>query len=84
MSGLRHGALAPLRRAGGGHFTASLHNLLTPRGVLVRDGKAWAHFIDEAIDLFGEKTEVVFNTHHWPRWGKERINQYLRKEEGFL
>ena len=60
--------------------TASLHNLLTPRGALVRDGKAWAHFIDEAIELFGDQTEVLFNTHHWPRWGKEKINHYLKTQ----
>jgi len=60
--------------------TASLHNLLTPRGALVRDGKAWAYFIDEAIELFGDKTEVLFNTHHWPRWGNEKINHYLKKQ----
>jgi alkyl sulfatase BDS1-like metallo-beta-lactamase superfamily hydrolase len=60
--------------------TASLHNLLTPRGAPVRDARAWAYFIDEAIGLFGGKTEVVFNTHHWPRWGKEKINQYLKNQ----
>jgi alkyl sulfatase BDS1-like metallo-beta-lactamase superfamily hydrolase len=60
--------------------TASLHNLLTPRGALVRDGKAWAYFIDEAIELFGHETEVLLNTHHWPRWGKEKINHYLKKQ----
>jgi alkyl sulfatase BDS1-like metallo-beta-lactamase superfamily hydrolase len=60
--------------------TASLHNLLTPRGALVRDGKAWAYYIEEAIELFGDRTEVVFNTHHWPRWGKEKINQYLKNQ----
>ena len=60
--------------------TASLHNLLTPRGALVRDGKAWAYFIDEAIDLFGDQAEVCFNTHHWPRWGRESIFDYLKKQ----
>jgi alkyl sulfatase BDS1-like metallo-beta-lactamase superfamily hydrolase len=60
--------------------TASLHNLLTPRGALVRDGKAWAYFIDEAIDLFGDRAEVCFNTHHWPRWGRESIFAYLKKQ----
>jgi alkyl sulfatase BDS1-like metallo-beta-lactamase superfamily hydrolase len=60
--------------------TASLHNLLTPRGALVRDGKAWAYYIDEAIDLFGEQAEVCFNTHHWPRWGRESIVHYLKKQ----
>jgi alkyl sulfatase BDS1-like metallo-beta-lactamase superfamily hydrolase len=60
--------------------TASLHNLLTPRGALVRDGKAWSRSIDEAIDLFGSQAEVVFPTHHWPRWGKEKIINYLKKQ----
>ncbi len=60
--------------------TASLHNLLTPRGALVRDGKAWAYFIDEAIDLFGDRVDVCFNTHHWPRWGRESIIDYLKKQ----
>ena len=60
--------------------TASLHNFLTPRGALVRDGKAWAYFIDEAIDLFGGQAEVCFNTHHWPRWGRESIVHYLKKQ----
>ncbi len=60
--------------------TASLPNLLTPRGALVRDGKAWAYFIDEAIDLFGDRVEVCFNTHHWPRWGRESIIAYLKKQ----
>ncbi|MBN1614005.1 MAG: MBL fold metallo-hydrolase [Deltaproteobacteria bacterium] len=60
--------------------TAGLHNLLTPRGALVRDGKAWAHHIDEAIDLFGDQTEVFFNCHHWPRWGRENIVHYLKKQ----
>jgi alkyl sulfatase BDS1-like metallo-beta-lactamase superfamily hydrolase len=60
--------------------TASLHNLLTPRGALVRDGKAWSRSIDDAIDLFGSEVEVVFPTHHWPRWGKEKIVNYLKKQ----
>jgi len=60
--------------------TASLHNLLTPRGALVRDGMAWSRSIDEAIDLFGDKAEVFFATHLWPRWGNEKIIHYLKKQ----
>jgi alkyl sulfatase BDS1-like metallo-beta-lactamase superfamily hydrolase len=60
--------------------TASLHNLLTPRGALIRDGRAWYRSIDEAIDLFGSQAEVVFPTHHWPRWGKEKVINYLKKQ----
>lgn len=60
--------------------TASLHNLLTPRGAQVRDGLAWSKAIAEAIDLFGSDAEVLFPTHHWPRWGKENIISYLKKQ----
>lgn len=60
--------------------SASLHNLLTPRGALVRDGRSWSRSLDEAIDLFGGKAEVFFTTHHWPRWGKEKIVDYLKKQ----
>ena len=62
------------------NVSAGLHNLLTPRGALVRDGRAWARFIDEAIDRFAGDTEVVFTTHHWPRWGKETVADYLKKQ----
>jgi linear primary-alkylsulfatase len=54
-----------------------LHNVLTPRGALVRDALAWSKYIGEAIELFGEETDVMFAQHHWPRWGKERAIAYL-------
>ena len=47
-----------------------LHNIYTPRGAQVRDAKRWAFYIDEAADLFGDRTEVLFASHHWPRWGQ--------------
>lgn len=62
------------------NVSASLHNLLTPRGAQVRDARAWSRFIDEAIDLFAGGTEVLFTTHHWPRWGGEVITDYLKKQ----
>ena len=33
----------------------SMHNILTPRGALVRDPRIWAHYLDQAIELFGER-----------------------------
>jgi len=60
--------------------TASLHNLLTPRGAQVRDGRAWHRSLDETIDLFGEQADVLFCTHLWPRWGGEKIVTYLQKQ----
>lgn len=58
----------------------SMHNILTPRGALVRDPRIWAHYLDEAIELFGEQSEVLFSGHHWPCWGRERIVELLEKQ----
>ena len=60
--------------------TASLHNLLTPRGAQVRDGRAWYRSLDETIDLFGGQADVLFCTHLWPHWGNEKIVTYLQKQ----
>ena len=57
--------------------THNLHNLLTLRGALVRDPRAWAGYLTEAIDTFADRTDVVFASHHWPTWGPERIVDYL-------
>ena len=57
--------------------THNLHNLLTLRGALVRDPHGWAGYLTEAIDTFTDRADVVFASHHWPTWGKERIVEYL-------
>ncbi len=58
----------------------SMHNILTPRGALVRDARLWAKYIDETIDLFGDDSEVLFSGHNWPCWGRERIADLLEKQ----
>ncbi len=57
--------------------THNLHNLLTLRGALVRDPHGWAGYLTEAIDTFTDRADVVFASHHWPTWGKERIVEFL-------
>ncbi|QNI09046.1 MBL fold metallo-hydrolase [Mycobacterium kubicae] len=57
--------------------THNLHNLLTLRGALVRDPRAWAGYLTEAIETFTDRAEVVFASHHWPTWGQERIVEFL-------
>ncbi len=54
----------------------TLHNLYTLRGAKVRDAQAWSAYIEEARNLFGE-AEVYFGGHHWPVWGRERIQAFL-------
>jgi alkyl sulfatase BDS1-like metallo-beta-lactamase superfamily hydrolase len=58
----------------------SMHNVLTPRGALVRDPRVWANYLDEAIELFGADSEVLFSGHHWPCWGRESIVDLLEKQ----
>ena len=57
--------------------TATLHNLYTLRGAQVRDGDAWAKYITEAISLYGDEAELTFQSHNWPHWGNEFVNDYL-------
>ena len=58
----------------------AMHNILTPRGALVRDPRIWAHYLDEAIELFADESDVLFSGHHWPSWGQEQIVDYLEKQ----
>lgn len=58
---------------------ATQHNVLTPRGALVRDAKVWADYLTESIRLYGDKTDVLFTSHAWPRWGREIIVDYVGK-----
>ena len=57
--------------------TGTLHNLYTLRGAAVRDGSAWAKYITEAVTLYGDEAEVVFQSHNWPHWGNETVNAYM-------
>ena len=57
--------------------TGTMHNLYTLRGAQVRDGNAWAEYIMETLSLYGDKADVVFQSHNWPHWGNEVIREYL-------
>ncbi|MGD9815886.1 MAG: alkyl/aryl-sulfatase [Hyphomonadaceae bacterium] len=56
---------------------ASMHNVLTPRGALVRDAKAWADYLTEALRLYGERTEIMVTSHAWPRFGGDRVRDFI-------
>jgi alkyl sulfatase BDS1-like metallo-beta-lactamase superfamily hydrolase len=46
----------------------------------VRDPRVWAAYITQAIDRFGERMDVVFASHHWPTWGRERAVRFLEEQ----
>jgi alkyl sulfatase BDS1-like metallo-beta-lactamase superfamily hydrolase len=60
--------------------SCQMHNIYTPRGAQVRDAKSWSYYIHEAIELFGADTDVLFASHHWPRWGSEASINFLKKQ----
>lgn len=62
------------------NVTATLHNIYTLRGALVRDPLNWSKYIAEALYRFGLEAEVLFASHHWPRWGNDRVQEVLRAQ----
>ncbi len=62
------------------NVVASLHNIYTLRGAQVRDPLNWSKYIAETLYLYGQEAEVMFASHHWPRWGNARIQEVLRAQ----
>jgi alkyl sulfatase BDS1-like metallo-beta-lactamase superfamily hydrolase len=60
------------------NVTSTLHNIYTLRGAPVRDALNWSKYIAQALYRFGLEAEVMFASHHWPRWGNARIQEVLR------
>jgi alkyl sulfatase BDS1-like metallo-beta-lactamase superfamily hydrolase len=60
------------------NITATIHNIYTLRGTLIRDPLAWSKGINQALYRFGREAEVMFSSHSWPRWGNERIQDVMR------
>lgn len=60
--------------------THNLHNIVTLRGALVRDSLLWSKLLDETIALFLDDTDVAFAQHHWPSFGRERIEEHLEHQ----
>jgi alkyl sulfatase BDS1-like metallo-beta-lactamase superfamily hydrolase len=60
------------------NIVATIHNIYTLRGALVRDALEWSRQINRALYEFGRDAEVMFASHSWPRWGNERIQEVMR------
>ena len=62
------------------NITATVHNVYTLRGALVRDALSWSKQINEALYRFGRDAEVLVSSHNWPRWGNDRIQEVMRAQ----
>ncbi|MCL9780677.1 MBL fold metallo-hydrolase [Vibrio sp. S4M6] len=57
--------------------THTYHNISTLRGAQTRDANLWAHYLDQALQMFGDKAQVMFSSHQWPTWGQKNIDKRL-------
>ncbi len=55
----------------------TMHNVLTPRGALVRDSKAWADGLTESLRLYGDVSDIMITSHGWPRFGGAVVRDFL-------
>jgi alkyl sulfatase BDS1-like metallo-beta-lactamase superfamily hydrolase len=60
--------------------THNMHNLYTIRGSEVRDGNLWSRYISEAMEAFGDKSNVIIAQHHWPVAGQARVVALMKKQ----
>lgn len=60
-------------------ISRTMHNVYTLRGAKVRDALLWSQVIDNILQNYGH-VDVIFNSHHWPVWGTERIGVYLQTQ----
>jgi alkyl sulfatase BDS1-like metallo-beta-lactamase superfamily hydrolase len=60
--------------------THNFHNLLPFRGADVRDALAWSKYLGEALQMWGGKADAMCGQHHWPVWGRERIDTMIRQQ----
>lgn len=50
------------------NVTHTLHNIYSLRGAKIHDPLAWSKYINNAIDRWGDKAEIILAQHHWPTW----------------
>ncbi len=60
--------------------TPLLHNFCPLRGSEVRDPRMWSHYLADAVERFGERTEVLIAQHHWPTWGRDNVSDFLERQ----
>ena len=51
----------------------TLHNTYSMRGTSCRDPQAWSKYLNQTIDMWADKSDVMYGMHHWPVWGSDRV-----------
>lgn len=64
----------------GENITHTMHNLLTSRGAKIRNPRAFARAIDRSLQLWGDETDTIIGTHHWPVWTAGSCRAIMTKQ----
>ncbi|KNC92900.1 alkyl/aryl-sulfatase [Trabulsiella odontotermitis] len=60
--------------------THTLHNTYSLRGAKIRDPLAWSKYINDAVQRWGGKAEIIMAQHHWPTWGNENVVRLMKSQ----
>lgn len=60
--------------------THTLHNTYSLRGAKIREPLPWSKYLNQALTMWGAKTDVMFAQHHWPSFGNQSVVTLLRQQ----
>ncbi len=60
--------------------THTLHNTYSLRGAKIREPLPWSKYLNQALQMWGGKAEVMFAQHHWPAFGNAGVVKLLRSQ----
>ena len=60
--------------------THTMHNLYTLRGAKTRDARLWPMYLNQALQMWGDRYEVQITMHHWPTWGNAEVTRLIKAQ----
>lgn len=60
--------------------THTLHNTYSLRGAKIREPLPWSKYLNQALQMWGGKADVMFAQHHWPTFGNAEVVKLLRSQ----
>jgi alkyl sulfatase BDS1-like metallo-beta-lactamase superfamily hydrolase len=58
----------------------TMHNTYSLRGAKIREPLLWSKYLNQALQMWGERADVMFAQHHWPTWDNANIVELLEKQ----
>ncbi|KNC80741.1 hypothetical protein SARC_06911 [Sphaeroforma arctica JP610] len=68
----------------GENAVMSTHNFLTLRGAKARDTMKWSTAIQETLQRYGDRVQVLIGQHHWPKFGNGAVVEHLTMTRDYI